>query len=147
MSATTASSSTGAGGAPNAIVYGDSTVTFRVSNVPLDCSAPTESPPFSECSWFNVEISMPAANVQVGTIDLGADGSVSVYTQEATAPYSSTPGDCGGTAAVTGGGMGAMFGLLDITDVSAANVTFTLSQTSFFLDQDANGTYTAPRCQ
>ncbi len=136
------------GGSPNAIVYGSGVVTFRVATFPLSCADTMASPPYDQCGWFNLEITLPEGYVEVGTVDISTVPEATLYVSEATPPYSSTPGDCGGTAAVSGGfGSGALSGVLDILDVGPSAVTFTLSGSGdWSSDVNVDGTYVAPRC-
>ncbi|WP_433933936.1 hypothetical protein AB3662_05805 [Sorangium cellulosum] len=123
----------------NAIVFGDSTVTFRISSLALSCSDPDANPPHSPCSdWWELELRMPASMFVVGEVDT-ASGDLSVY-------GSSFRADCS-TAGATSGGGDVGFGRLTITSIDATSVTFELSEVGRLLvDNEPNGRYVAPRC-
>ncbi|WP_437289167.1 hypothetical protein [Sorangium sp. So ce406] len=123
----------------NAIVFGDSTVTFRISSLALSCSDPDANPPHSTCSdWWELELRMPESMFVVGEVDT-ASGDLSVY-------GTSFRADCSTAGATTGGG-GTGFGRLTITAIDATSVTFELSDVgSLLLDEDPNGRYVATRC-
>ncbi|KYF79316.1 hypothetical protein BE11_07545 [Sorangium cellulosum] len=129
----------GATPATNAIVFGDSTVTFRIGSLALSCSDPDANPPHAPCSdWWELELRMPASMFVVGEVDT-ASGDLSVY-------GTSFRADCS-TAGATSGGGDVGFGRLTITAIDATSVAFELSDVGHLLiDNDLNGRYVAPRC-
>ncbi|WP_437308501.1 hypothetical protein [Sorangium sp. So ce388] len=123
---------------PSAIVYGDSTVTIRVSTLPLTCSDPDMDPTFEPCGvWWDLELRMPESMLVVGEVDT-ASGDLSFFEMSSRA-------DCSSTGAASGGGDSG-FGRLTITAVEPTSVTFELSAVGRFLDGDPNGRYVAARC-
>ncbi|WP_437690598.1 hypothetical protein [Sorangium sp. So ce176] len=132
---------TSGGAAPgaNAIVFGDSTVTFRIASLALSCSDPDANPTYSPCSdWWDLELRMPESMFAVGEVDT-ASGDLSIF-------GTSFRADCSSAAAVSGGG-DAGFGRLTITAIDATSVTFELSDVGpLFAEQDPNGRHVAARC-
>ncbi|WP_437532868.1 hypothetical protein WME79_05515 [Sorangium sp. So ce726] len=129
----------GAAGEVNAIVFGDSTVTLRVASLALSCSDPDANPTYDPCSnWWDLELRMPESMLAVGEVDT-ASGDLTIY-------GTSSRADCSSTGAVSGGG-NAGFGRLTITAIDPTSVTFELSDVgTYFVDADPNGRYVAPRC-
>ncbi|HTN92160.1 MAG TPA: hypothetical protein VL242_51170 [Sorangium sp.] len=124
---------------PSAIVYGDSTVTIRVSTLPLTCRDPGMNPTFEPCGvWWDLELRMPESMLVVGEVDM-ASGDLSFFEMSSRA-------DCSTTGAASGGG-DTGFGRLTITAVEPTSVTFELSAVGPLLpDSDPNGRYVAARC-
>ncbi|MGK3990633.1 hypothetical protein WME99_46740 [Sorangium sp. So ce136] len=129
----------GAASGASAIVHGDSTVTIRISTLPLSCSDPDVNPTFEPCSvWWNLELRMPESMLAVGEVDT-ASGDLQIFGMSSRA-------DCSTTAAATGGA-DTGFGRLAITAVEPTSVTFELSEVGPLLtDSDPNGRYVAARC-
>ncbi|WP_437992622.1 hypothetical protein [Sorangium sp. So ce145] len=129
----------GGGRAVSAIVFGDSTVTFRVATLALSCRDPEANPTYEPCSdWWDLELSMPESMLAVGEVDT-ASGDLTIY-------GTSSRADCSSTGAVSGGG-NTGFGRLTITAIDARSVSFELSDVgTVFVDADPNGRYVAPRC-
>lgn len=129
----------GAGRAVSAIVFGDSTVTFRVATLALSCSDPDANPTYEPCSdWWDLELRMPESMLAVGEVDT-ASGDLTIY-------GTSSRADCSSTGAVSGGG-NTGFGRLTITAIDPTSVSFELSDVgTLFLDEDPSGRYVAPRC-
>lgn len=140
---TSTSTGTGVGGGPSAVLYGHGELTLRVATFPLSCAEPDVSSPYGQCSWADLEVRFPEELLVPGPLP---SGSASYFISEAGAPQSSTPGDCSGTAAISGGGdipgVGVEFG-----SIGATSVVVTLSQADdFLIDGHLDGTYTVARC-
>ena len=141
--ATSTSTGGGVGGGPSAVLYGHGEVTLRVATFPLTCAAPEVSSPFGQCSWADLEVRFPEDLLVPGVLP---SASATYFITEAGAQQSSTPGDCSGTAAISGGGdiQGVV---VEFGSVGATSVVVTLSKADdMLLDGHLDGTYTVPRC-
>ncbi len=111
------------------------TLFIFVSNGAQNCADPNAQP--SGCdSRYQISISLPPDLQAVGTYPLENHAYVSI-----TEP--GDPGTC------SGGGGSFWDGTIDVTEIDATHVTFTLAGTSdVFLSSGghADGTYTAARC-
>jgi hypothetical protein len=142
------SSGTGMGDAHSVILYGTDPLTLRFTSFPLSCSDPEQNAPFGQCGWYTLELTFPASLLQPGPFDM-LNPSITVFEQSASMANGPTPGDCGGTGGVTGGGVNYLGGTITFVSIDAASLVVDLDGvTSFTTDGfDLNGMYTAPRCQ
>lgn len=110
-------------------------LTLHATNLPNTCSDPDNSLQGCSVEHAGVSIELSPAMQAVG-----------VYPLDSIATFSDwepgTGGECGG------GGGSYWGGTIEIVSIDAANVVFTLSGTDPFFTANANadGTYTAPRC-
>jgi hypothetical protein len=145
-SGSSSTTSSGAGGPGSVVLFGTDPLTLRFTSFPLSCSDPDKKAPFDQCGWYTLEISFPASLLQPGPLDM-SNQSIKIFEQSAGMPRSS-PDDCSGSGAVTGGG-GYQIGTITFVSVDPASVVVDLDGVNpFTLDGfDISGMHTATRCQ
>jgi len=113
------------------------TLYLKISNQGLLCSEPNiEFECGPDVAW-EVSISIPPALQKVGVIPLSDTSLISYFSD--SGPNIDAPQDC------WGGGGSFIDGTLEITNIDATSVSFTLSNTTSF-DFNADGSYVAPLC-
>ena len=136
---TTSSGTTGS----NAVVYGSDPgrVTIRAMSRGLTCADPTQDPPFEECDWAVLEITVPAAQFVVGAVFGPESPDCENFMQEYDA--AGPDGTCAG-----GGGGGALFGTVEIVSIDPSGVHLVLDgyDTFFFDHFEPDGSVTAENC-
>jgi PPE-repeat protein len=135
----------GEGGGPaetDGLAYdlGGGLTALRVASFPLDCGAPDESPPFEQCGWFDLELSVVATDVTPGTTLTPSDPVAQAYFSEAGV---GPPGDCPG-----GGAGGPLFGAVTIVDVDDDSVVIDLDEAwdTVTIDATVSGPHVLARC-
>jgi hypothetical protein len=122
-----------------ALITGAGELTLRFQSAPLTCL--NQSTP-SGCGWWEVSITMPAALLVPGTIDLGTTEGADIFIQE-SANSGPSPDDCSGAAA--GGGM--LPATLVIYQVADTAVDLEIQGFNTYVSVGKpDGVYTAPLC-
>lgn len=113
---------------------------LRFASAGVTCQSTEGIPP--DCGWWRIDISLAdPSQLTPGVLDLGSGG-IDLFIQESGNPNSPDPNDCPG--AVGGGALPATLVIQSVDDDQA--VVELQGFDTYLLDGQADGVYTAPRC-
>jgi hypothetical protein len=126
------------------IVFGSDPVKIRLASFPLTCDDPDKGAPAAACSWYNVEVTFPAALLTPGHLPMG-NPDVTLFMGTVGIPNNPMPMQCTNSASAGGGPLGGSAWEILAVDTDSVQFSVTGFQTGV-LGHDINGTHTAERC-